>query len=627
MVAGPSVEDCFVGEDTMAITLPGDGGKPWRIRLRLLAVLGLGLLVAVALASVLYLGFSVATRNTMELMKDEISNTLDIFSERLDQNLQPVERQALEIGKAVASGMVSVDNRGEFEAYLVGVLSASPQVVAIDIVLPGGKMLSILRQDYEIRDDRLPAGDRLARLIGQPDGRALPVWSPPFWSDRLQQLVLTLQTPLVRDRQMSAILIQTVPVSALSQYLTAQAYSEGVPFIFYDRNKLIAHPKLGSWRPALDRQNGANPTLRSIGDTFLETLLSAPWQKPGTFSGLKYSGGRMIIVDKRAYVLFTRQIFRYGSKPWTMGLYLDARAAGHVMRQLIRALVTGGAFLVLTVCLAMLAGSRLSQAIHSLSRAMSMVREGGVLTVRDLPPSRIRELDDAARSFNDMVGGLRERNLIRKTLGRYVPEKVAESLLQENGALKTEEIVATVLFADIENFTGLTESLGPEGIVTLLNAFFNDMVEIIERHDGVVTQFQGDAILATFNVPIKNDNHATHALKAAIEMRHRFQTRHFAGHAVRARIGVNSGPLIAGAVGARGRLNYTVHGDAVNLAARIENLNRQFGTCLLAAQSTVDLAEDLDFSFVGEAAVRGQTSSVRLYTLINTDIGTGAGMS
>ena len=152
----------------------------------------------------------------------------------------------------------------------------------------------------------------------------------------------------------------------------------------------------------------------------------------------------------------------------------------------------------------------------------------------------------AAPSFNDMVCGLRERDLVRQTLGRYVPEKVSETLLQEDGVLETEEARATVLFADIKGFTTMTESLDPEEIISLLNAYFSDMVDIIERYDGVVTQFQGDVILTTFNIPIHDPNLACNALNYAIEMRNHNRNKTYNSHHVRARICINTGRLIAG---------------------------------------------------------------------------------
>ena len=285
------------------------------------------------------------------------------------------------------------------------------------------------------------------------------------------------------------------------------------------------------------------------------------------------------------------------------------------MQRLFTAFFVALGFLVVTVVVAVYAGVLLSRPIRSLAGSMEQVRQDHILEVENLPRSRISEIDDAAQSFNEMVSGLKERDLIRSTLGRYVPKKVAETLLLDGGALETEETIATVLFADIEGFTRLTEKLGPEGIIELLNAYFGDMVEIIERYDGVITQFQGDAILATFNIPIVQRMHATNALSAALEMRHHCQTRTFANQTVQARIGISTGHLIAGAVGAQGRLNYTVHGDAVNLAARLENLNKEFGTYILTTETTISEAEGVSGTFMGETTVRGQSTSVKLYTL------------
>ena len=141
------------------------------------------------------------------------------------------------------------------------------------------------------------------------------------------------------------------------------------------------------------------------------------------------------------------------------------------------------------------------------------------------------------------------------------------------------------------------------------------MVEILERHDGVVTQFQGDAILATFNVPITNTAHATNALNAALEMYEAVCNREFAGERLAIRVGINTGTVVAGAVGAEGRLSYTVHGDSVNLAARVEALNKDKATSILVTENTAKLTQGFSLSFVGETTVRGQSTPISLYSL------------
>jgi class 3 adenylate cyclase len=177
-----------------------------------------------------------------------------------------------------------------------------------------------------------------------------------------------------------------------------------------------------------------------------------------------------------------------------------------------------------------------------------------------------------------------------------------------------QQTEATILFCDIEGFTQLTETLGPVKIVDVLNAFFSAMVDILEQHGGVVTQFQGDAILATFNVPVTDANHASNAIHAAQQMLNCVAGNEFGGESLNVRIGINTGSVVAGAIGAKGRLNYTVHGDTVNLAARLEALNKEYGSRLLISESCAAQARDCELSRIGEVTVRGQTKSINLFT-------------
>ncbi|NQW01768.1 MAG: hypothetical protein HQ483_18835 [Rhodospirillales bacterium] len=589
--------------------------KHWRIPIKLVSVAGLGLLVAIALGSVLYLGFSVASKNTNQLLSEKIEATLNAIAARVDKHLQPVERQAVQIARAFESGELTLDDPEKLQSFFSGFFSAASQVSAVGLLKPNRRMSAITRQTMTLNDGPWPGREPLSALFEDIAEDRKSRWKPPIWSVRLQQSIATYYTPITAQGQFVAVLVQTVPIAELSRFMSEETYLDGVPFIYYADYKLIAHPKLISWSPATAPQGNTSINISEIGETLLEDLLATPGNKPRILSNLKNTAGKHVERDNRDYLIFTRSITRYGEEPWTLGLYIDARAEGDTVQRLFQTLLVAVGFLILTVGVAIYAGILFSRPIRSLAGSMELVRQNKITEVKDLPPSNILEFDEAAQSFNKMIVGLRERDLIRQTLGRYVPAEVAESLLKKNGVLPTEEAIATVLFADIEGFTYLTENLGPEGIVALLNAYFSDMVEIIERHGGVVTQFQGDAILATFNIPIAHAMHARNALVAALEMRDHSDKRRYHGHAVRARIGVNSGRLISGAVGAQGRLNYTVHGDAVNLAARIENMNKDFGTYILTTQATLDQTHGLLSQYVGETNVRGQSTPVKLYTL------------
>ncbi|MEM7504907.1 MAG: adenylate/guanylate cyclase domain-containing protein [Pseudomonadota bacterium] len=319
-------------------------------------------------------------------------------------------------------------------------------------------------------------------------------------------------------------------------------------------------------------------------------------------------------IEDEFHIFLYRDLTSFGE--WTVGVYFNTSLTGsEEYDRLVGSLWVGVAVWLVAIAIAAQAGRRLSKPVQDLAQAALTVQSAGLDAAPRVAGSRIRELDDAARAFNQMVLGLREREVIRRTLGRFVPEKIAQSLLSAGGDLAVTRSQATILFCDLEGFTALTEEVGPNGIMTLLNEYFEDMVSILERHNGVVTQFQGDAILATFNVPAADPLHASRALHAALDMLAAVESRVYAGRHVRVRIGINTGPVVAGAVGASGRLSYTVHGDAVNLAARLESLNKELSTRILVSGHTAELVDGFELRPAGETTVRGQSHPIALFEL------------
>ncbi|NIQ27657.1 MAG: HAMP domain-containing protein [Gammaproteobacteria bacterium] len=250
--------------------------------------------------------------------------------------------------------------------------------------------------------------------------------------------------------------------------------------------------------------------------------------------------------------------------------------------------------------------------IKSLETALASVRRNDLSVT--VPVLSNDETGRLASGFNRMVGGLRERALIRETFGRYIPERIASAVLSAGGNLEPRSAVATVLYADVENFTSIAEQMRPEKVVEMLNEFFSAAVELIENNNGVVTQFQGDAMLATFNLPVDDVHHAESAIRSGMAIQRLCAERRFAGISLRARIGIATGNVTAGNVGSDNRVCYTVHGDAVNLAARLEQLNKRLDSSLLVDEATVDaLTSPMPVTFVDQVRIRGKERYVRVY--------------
>jgi class 3 adenylate cyclase len=241
------------------------------------------------------------------------------------------------------------------------------------------------------------------------------------------------------------------------------------------------------------------------------------------------------------------------------------------------------------------------------------------LTVR-LPVTSDDEMGHAASRFNEMVEGLSEREYLRDTFGKYVSESVAAAILDDGrrtGRAVDTTAEATLMFTDIEGFTSLSERLAPSEVARILNAYLATVVPVIQRHGGVVNSFIGDGLFASFNLPLPLADHAAAALRAALDIQQALAGASFLANVdVRTRIGINTGTVIGVTIGAENRLNYTLLGDAVNVASRVEQLNKQFGTGILATESTVRAAGALESCVrLGAADVRGHADNVVVYSV------------
>ena len=154
----------------------------------------------------------------------------------------------------------------------------------------------------------------------------------------------------------------------------------------------------------------------------------------------------------------------------------------------------------------------------------------------------------------------------------------------------------------------------------MLNAYFEAVIAVITRHGGIVNQLQGDAMLVTYNLPVADPQHADRALLTAIEIQQVTSSTQFAGVTLGTRIGINSGEVFAGNVGTGERMNYTVHGDAVNLAARLERLNKEYGSQVLVSGYSVELLDgDFPLESMGSVEIRGRSRPVEIYRLHDAD--------
>jgi class 3 adenylate cyclase len=220
--------------------------------------------------------------------------------------------------------------------------------------------------------------------------------------------------------------------------------------------------------------------------------------------------------------------------------------------------------------------------LRDLRRATDALRRGDY-SVR-VPVVATDEIGALAQSFNTMIEGLEERERLRSAFGAYVDPGLAERVIKEGADLAGEEVEVSVLFLDIRKFTAFAERAEPAEVVKLLSDLWELTVPVLLQHGGHANKFIGDGLLGVFGAPEPLDDHADRAVQAALEVARRVQAE-FDGR-IEVGIGVNSGPVIAGTVGGGGRVEFTVIGDAVNTAARVEAATRETGDRVLITEDT-----------------------------------------
>jgi adenylate cyclase len=275
--------------------------------------------------------------------------------------------------------------------------------------------------------------------------------------------------------------------------------------------------------------------------------------------------------------------------------------------------VLGGIGIAVGVLAVTLAARATADPLDSVRAALASVQRGE-FDVR-VPVYDGTQIGQLQLGFNQMVAGLAERERIREMFGTYVDAEVADHILREGGTLEGEEVEITVMFIDVRNFTGFAEGTSAREVVAAINRLFERIVPIIHAHGGRVDKFVGDGLLAVFGAPRRQRDHADRALAAAREIESRIHSE--TPVELEIGIGINSGVVIAGNVGAAGRLEFTVIGDAVNVASRVEAATRETGDVVLVAQRTRELLTHGQSKLVERPGVtlKGKRDAVRLFSL------------
>lgn len=278
--------------------------------------------------------------------------------------------------------------------------------------------------------------------------------------------------------------------------------------------------------------------------------------------------------------------------------------------------------IAIAALLSMLLSTQVSRPLRQLSKVLAAIG-GGDYEARAEIKSR-DEFGEVGHTVNQMVEGLKQRDVLKGAFAKYVSSQVLANILEDGRHLKIngERRKVTVLFSDIRNFTTLTETMAPEDVVGLLNDYFERMVEIVFSNHGTIDKFMGDGVMALFGAPQEDNHQEEHAIRAALAMRKALeelcQKWEAAGrNRINIGIGINTGTAVVGNVGSQQHMEYTAIGDTVNLASRLESMTKELEAEILISEYTyVSVRNLFDLKPMGTVKVKGRIDALSLFEVL-----------
>ena len=384
----------------------------------------------------------------------------------------------------------------------------------------------------------------------------------------------------------------------------------GVVFLFDDQDRLVAHPNMAElMKASASADPPAVPRLENL--TVDEHLwIVENWKRTGRSGYEIEAGGRNFVVS------FEEVPLHFSTPTYLAVVAPTDEFFQNVNTIRMQMLIAAAAIVLLAVPFVWWLGNAVSRQVRSLAEENERIRHFEI-DHRPWEGSHIREIDELGRSTNAMKAAL-------AAFGRFVPKQLVRQLVQSGEPLelggRRREI--TLLFTDIEGFSTIADREEPERLMAYMSRYLAALTDVVMRHDGTVDKFIGDAVMAFWNAPLRDADHVAKACAAALECRDRIEAlnREFAAEgwpAFRTRFGLHTGEAIVGNVGSSERMSYTAMGSTVNLAARLEQLNKERGTQILVSEAIrARTLGRFAYRGVGSVVPKGLSRPIEVFELL-----------
>lgn len=599
--------------------------RDWHFSMSVALGLGLGFFVLTAVAGVLGVGLIVGYQNTSDLLNEKAALIISSQREQTSRFLQAAQNQVAFIASQGAKGEVNPGRSTEFVSLLHGALSATPQIIRIQYVDNQDQLTGVERLEDESAPifQQVGEDDALKQLVSEARTNLKPHWGRLLWSQEYDQAVLNFQQPVIRSGAVLGILSVWISTHQLSEFLSNLQSELGAnAFILHGQEQVLAHPLMSFGYPGLNR---VTPLPKQ--DTFSDPVVSAMWSATQgvTILGrlLSRQRAQTVVYGDLEYIVFLTEMTGYSDRPLLIATYFESHDLAAEVARLKWAIIFCLLMSVISSMAAAYIGRQIAQPVRRLAQGAKKVHSLDLANVDRIPRSFFSELDDAARSFNFMLDGLR-------WFERYVPKGLVKRLMKQNpeGNIRSSYREVAVMFTDIVGFTSISENLTAPATADFLNNHFTMIAGCVEAEGGTVDKFIGDSVMAVWGIPERQADLADRACRCALDIsrnvdklnRHH-QSKVVRNQPLRLRIGVHLGRVVVGNIGSSDRVDYTVIGDPVNVAQRLEEAGKTLGdtdsnvNILISGSVKGSLVKSLDLDHLGPKTLRGREEQVEVYAL------------
>jgi len=530
----------------------------------------ISLLVICTVIPTLVLTYLINSANSSALLSARAELLVDGLENQLRGLLDPVDEQMRIARDYIQERDMDLDDEEQFQIYVDGLLTGTEQVSGIGIIRPDGSMRRWekgVEGAIEEPSEMLPLVGQALRVATFSDD---VLWSAPFVSLVLDDIILNPRITLRRNGEFTGILTAGVTSRQLSQYVTRLSQQNVTAFILYDRDKLIAHPQI-----SVADSKPVSTELPGIESSNL-SIIRDIWKDINELTQtnrMQRTQGHWSSLGDTQQVYFYRELEGYGPENLLVGVALPTDESFWFRWAALISAALGAVLLAIAVVAAFMLARRLSSPVVQIENALVNLQNMEFDKVRlpNLDQSRISEWRSSASNLVSTANAL-------SLFNQYVPSKLARRLMQSPAdAAVAQERMVTVMFIDMEGFSAFAQDHSAAEASERLNRVFGIIGPIIEENGGVIDKYTGDGLMAFWGAPDEQPDHPQQAIFAARKiMKAIIETSSQAWFdgTPRLRIGMHAGPAIVGNLGFEGRINYTLVGSTVNTAERVEQAMR-----------------------------------------------------